>query len=260
MDKSELHVIQELASGGDTNAIIELVNYYLSIKDYKKAFLIAQRLEYFTSAKGYKTLGNFYYKGIGTDIDIEKGLSFYKKGYDLGDNECGFNLANHYVKNKEYQLAIPYLASGVNNDFVPSLKLLANLYLNGEGVIENKDIAINLLNRALELGDQRVSDTLGRIYFSKENYLDAFKYFMIGANNKNLNSIYHVGLCYAKGYGVRQDFILARQYYQLGANLNEPRCLYNLSIYYRDGIAGNKDIDLANKLYEQALKNGFKDK
>ena len=258
MDKNELYIIQELASSGDTNAILELVNYYLSVNDTKNAFLAVKRFEYFTCEKGYKILGDFYLKGIGTPIDIDKSISYYSKGYELGGFDCGYQLASLLIKKKEFSKAIPYLASGVNNNHLQSIKLMANLYLNGNGVIESKDIAINLLKRAFDLGDKSVSDTLGRIYFSKQDYQEAFRYFMIGVNNKNINSIYHAGLCYAKGYGVRQDFNLARQYYQLGANMNEPRSLYNLSLYYRDGISVEKNAELADKLYEQAIQNGFK--
>ena len=258
MDKSELQILQELASSGDTNAILELVNYYLSIKDFKNAFLAVRRFEYFTCELGYKTLGDFYLKGIGTPIDFDKAISYYSKGYELGNCDCGYQLASLLIKKKEYSSAIPYLASGVNNNHIPSIKLMANLYLTGSGVLENKDISINLLKRVLALGDQSVSDTLGRIYFSKQDYSEAFRYFVVGANNKNVNSIYHLGLCYAKGYGTRQDFNLARQYYQMGANMNEPRSLYNLSLYYRDGISVPKNEELALKLYEQAIQNGFK--
>ena len=258
MDKNELTTLQELASLGHIYAIDKLVKYHLDNKDHKNAFLVASRYEFFSDSNGFKTLGYFYQKGIGTETDLNKAVSFYKKGYELGDYSCGYNLALIHHRNKEYIDSLSYLINGTENNHIPSIKLLANMYLNGEGVIKNNDIAINLYKKAIELGDISSIDLLARIYYSLGDYSNSFKYFSLGADHDDLDSIYHLGLSYAKGLGVKQDFVRAKKYYEIGANHLEPRCLYNLSIYYRKGIVVPQNEDLANKLEAQAIKNGFK--
>ena len=258
MDKDELFDLHELASSGQLDAISELVNNYLQAHDYKKAFLTAQRFEFFKSAQGYKTLGHFYQKGIGTEIDLNKAKDYYEKSFDLGDITSGYNLALMEVRDKNFQKAIKYLTSGVEANHLNSIRLLANLYLNGDGLYQDKGIAISLLEKGMSLGDNKALIQLAKIYYLDKNYQAAKELFEKGSQLGDLDCIYHLGLFYAKGLGVRQDFSQAVKYYQMGAKELEPRCLYNLSLYYRNGVVVEQNIELANKLENQAIERGFK--
>ena len=133
-----------------------------------------------------------------------------------------------------------------------------SLYLKGDGVVKDLHIAFSLLKKAFELGENGVVTSLGKICYQLGDYDAAFKYFNTGVNNRDLDAIYHLGLCYAKGLGTHQNLSMAFKYYQIGANLLEPRCLYNLSLYYRNGICTEQNIELAYKLEQQAYENGFK--
>ena len=258
MDKRELQELQEAAGGGNAMANKQLVDYYLSIGENEMAFLAASRFEYLLNPVGYRTLGNFYLKGLGVPADLEKAKKYFQKGFSSGDVDSGYNLAVILCRENKQSDAIAYLVSGVSQSHIPSIKLLANLYLNGKGVTKNEDIAINLLIKTIELGDVDVSDKLALLFYKQEKYIEAFKYFQIGVNAKNVDAIYHLGLCYAKGYGVKQDFVMARQFYQMGANLKEARCLYNLAIYYRQGIGVDTNLEMADKLEKLAYECGFK--
>ena len=258
MDNNELYNLQELASAGNREAIGKLADYYVEIKDFNKAFLTVQRFEYFTCSYGYKKIAQFYQNGIGCDVDMEKAMSYYQKSFDMGDMSSGYYLATFLIKEKQFDKALNYLAIGMSNDYIPSIRLLATMYQNGDGVDKNIDIAINLYLSAIELGDVKSMDALARLYYSQKDYSNSFKYFQMGAQLDDLDCIFHLGVSYAKGLGTKQDFSMAVKYYEIGAKELEPRSLYNLSLYYRNGIIVNQNIDLANKLEEQAYQNGFK--
>ena len=258
MEKYELDSLKEKASIGNEEAIISLSNYYLQNRREDMAYLTAQKLEFISSKKGYKYIASFYMKGIGTDIDLKKAKSLYSKSLALGDIDSGYNLALIAINENDLLLAKHYIDSGISKDHIPSIKLLASLYSKGEIVEKDDDKVIDLLKKAIELGDKSSAESLAKLYYARVDYEKAFKYFSIGADLKNLDSIYHLGLCYAKGLGVKQDFNLARKYYEIGANLFEPRCLYNLSLYYRNGTTISKNIELADKLEAQAIERGFK--
>lgn len=258
MDNIKLLNLQELASTGNVTAIISLIDFYKENGDYSKAFLTAQRFDYFPSGVGYRYLAEFHLKGIGTLKNIDKAIEYYQKGFELGDYDSGYQLSLYHIKNKDYVSALRYLLSGVENNHIPSIKLLANLYINGDGVSKDNQIAINLLNKAKDLGDHKVIHQLALLYYSLEQYNKAFEYFKIGADSGDLNSIYHLGVCYAKGLGVKQDFALARAQYEKAAKEYDPRSLYNLSLYYRNGVFVNQNIELADRLLEQAYEHGFK--
>lgn len=258
MNQFELDALQDRASIGDINAIIKLVDFYISEKDIYHAKLEMERLKYVRQPEAYRKLGFIYSCGLIDSPDYSLAKEYYQKAFELGDETSGYDLALLYIKENEPLKAIPYLTQGVSNNHIPSIKLLAKLYLTGEVMSKDLSIALSLLKKAYELGEVSVCSSLGKICYQLHNYEDAFYYFSLGAAQKDLDSIFYLGLCYASGLGVKQDFSKARFYYEQGANLNEPRCLYNLSLYYKDGVGVEKSEALASSLYQKAIENGFK--
>ena len=254
----ELSRLQERASIGDVNAINELIDFYISENDFKHAQMEAERLKYISSPVAYRKLGLIYCNGLFGEVDYENAKEYFKKAYELGDEVSGYNLALISIKEGNAADAVPYLTTGVSNNHIPSIKLLANLYIKGDVVAKDLNIAFALLKKVHDLGENSVVTSLGKVCYQLKNYEEAFKYFSIGVQNRDPDSFYYLGLCYANGLGTRQDFQKARFYYEQGSNLNEPRCLYNLSLYYRNGVTVNQDIVMADKLLELARLNGFK--
>ena len=258
MQEIELNRLIDRASVGDAEAIVLLIEYYLSINDKNKAALEAERLKYVRSPLAYRKLANLALTGVLDKVDIETAKNYYSKAFDFGDDASGYNLALLLIKENKPNKAIYYLSHGVANEYIPSIKLMASLYLKGDGVVKDLHIAFSLLKKVYELGDNGVVTSLGKICYQLGDYEAAFKYFNIGVNNRDLDAIYHLGLCYAKGLGTAQDLSKSRFYYEMGANLNDPNCLYNLSLYYRNGIGVNQNIQLADTLLQQAIERGFK--
>ena len=258
MNQYELGKLLERASVGDINAIDELVDFYISEKDFYHAKLEVERLKYFNQPLANRKLGFIYSCGLIGESDFSAAKKYYQKGFELGDEVSGYNLALIYIKEHDPQKAIPYLTFGVSNNHIPSIKLLAKLYVNGEVVSKDLHIALSLLKKAYELGEISVVSSLGKVCYQLRHYDEAFTYFSLGAKEKDFDSLFYMGLCYASGLGVKQDVTKARFYYEQGANLNEPRCLYNLSLYYKDGIGVDKSEALASSLYQKAIENGFK--
>ena len=254
----ELGKLQERASIGDVNAIGELIDFYLSENDVKHAQMEAERLKYISSSAAYRKLGFIYSNGLFGETDFNLAKSYFKKAYELGDEVSGYNLALILIKEGNAADAVPYLTTGVGNNHIPSIKLLANLYIKGEVLSKDLNIALALLKKVHELGELEVVSSLGKVCYQLKNYDEAFKYFALGAQSKDPDSLYYLGLCYANGLGTRQDFQKARFYYEQGANLNEPRCLYNLSLYYRNGVGVEQNLLMADNLLEQARLHGFK--
>ena len=258
MNQYELSKLQERATIGDVNAIIELIDFYLGENDLKHASLEAERLKYISSPLAYRKLATLALNGVFKSVDIQEAKDNFKKAYELGDDASGYNLALLLIKENNILEALPYLTAGVSNDYIPSIKLLANLYIKGESITKDLEIALALLKKVYDLGETSVVSSIAKIYYQMKNYEEAFTYFNLGAQQKDLDSIYYLGLCYATGLGTKQDFKKAKFHYEMGANLSEPRCLYNLSLYYRNGVEVEKSEEIADKLYQQAIENGFK--
>ena len=258
MNELELKTLQDKAAVGDVTAISGLIDYYLANNEIEKAKMEAERLKYVSSALSYRKLASLYLNGLFKDDNNKFAKEYLIKAYELGDETSGYNLALLFVKENKPADAIKYLSNGVNNNHIPSIKLLALLYFKGEGVAKDLQISLSLLKKVLELGDNSVIPTLGKVSYQLGEYEEAFRYFSIGVNHHDLDAIYHLGLCYAKGLGTKQDLNQARFYYEMGANLNDPNCLYNLSLYYRNGIGVEVNTALADTLLAQAIEHGFK--
>ena len=251
MQNNDLNELQSLAQLGNVEAIKKLAKFYYDAGNYNLAFQCASRFTFVKDIEGYRLLAKYYEKGIGVEIDLNKALYYYQLAFDLGDYVSGYLLALRHVKDNKYDLAIKYLPLGVYNDYVPSIKLLADCYLQGWGIIKNHQIALNLYEKLLSLGENRYNDQIGKIYYQDGDYYKAFTYFEKGANLFDLEAIYHLAICYAKGQGTALDNKKAIYYYEIGEKNNHPKCIYNLAIHYQKGIGVNVDLEKANMLFKK---------
>lgn len=254
MTNEELLLYKEKIQHGNVDAIFVVANYYYENQEYEKAFLTISRFKYQYSKEGFKKLGYYYEKGIGTAIDYKKAYEYYLKAYEMGDIGAGFNIALMFYKQGKYEECIKYLVEGRINNHLPSLRLLGELYYKGIGVDQNNQIAIQIYKAIVELGDKSYIDKIGKLYYQMEEYYEAFKYFSLGSEILDYDCIYHLAICYSKGQGVSQDIPKAIYYYEIGANNNHVGCIYNLAIHYQNGIGVSVNLDRANQLFEMYSK------
>ena len=261
MENISFEQLQSLAQIGDSEAIIELARFYCGSKNFSLAFQTISRFEYIEDAVGYRELGKYYEKGIGTSIDFVKAQKYYIKAYELGDYVAGYLQAVFLSKNERYHEAVQYLTSGLFNNYVPAIKMLGDYYLKGLGLEKNLEIAIKMYSKLLEMGESKYYDVIGKIYYQRKDYFTAFTYFEKGANLFDMEAVYHLAICYAKGQGTNIDNVKAIHYYEIGENHSHAKCIYNLAFHYKNGIGVKKDEEKANQLlikYEQLNKNNDK--
>ena len=251
MEKDLLLLYEEKSKYNDIESIISLADYYLENNEDSKSFALLRKFEYLEDSNGYRKLAYLYENGRGVDRNIDEAIKYYEKAYALGDISSGYNLALLYIREKQYEKSIPYLADGRYQGHLKSIRVLADLYRLGLGVSKNEDIAVNLYIEAVELGDTSLYDQIGSLYYQKQDYLSAFSYFEKGANLLDKNSLYHLGICYSKGQGTYLDMQKAIYYFELAVKQGDYRPLYNLSVIYEKGIGVSVDLDKSKKLLEK---------
>jgi len=159
------------ANQGNAVAIFDLARMFEqgsgTEQNLAKAFYwysLAAELKY--SAANYQ-LGEAYFYGLGTKRDIGLAISSYKLEFDLGGvfsaraagtlgliySTCLSNLCN-------YEIAAEWLTKSINADSKSLTFGLANLYLLGKGVIQDRSIAITLFRAAHFQGDKRATQWL----------------------------------------------------------------------------------------------------
>ena len=68
--------------------------------------------------------------------------------------------------------------------------------------------------------------------------------------------LYHLGLMYATGLGIKQNYVSASKWYNLAAKKGYPQAQYNLGILYALGHGVNIDNIRAYALIDLATQNG----
>lgn len=154
----------------------------------------------------------------------------------------GDGIEQDYSKAKEmFEMAIE------KDNNIESIIEMGKIYLKGYGVEIDLDLAEYYFRLA---GDNNEAlYQIGYIYYIKEEYNEAIKYFKKALLKDNLNAINTLGYMYLQGYGVEQNFILANLFFQKAIKLNDcfPDPYVNLiQLYSYDGFI-NKDINKAKE-------------
>ena len=215
--------------------------------------------------------------------NYEEAEKWYKKA--LGKNYMIplSRLGNIYEKKGEYKEAEKWYKKGVQNDNRGAIKSLALLYEREGNPEESEKLLIKLSEKndffgmlslsekyhnekkyeeaekidkkLYELGAVDRINLIGKAEEYKKNYEEAEKWYLIGANQGNIESMLNLGIFYDKIKGGK-DKEKAIEWYEKAANLNESRAMYLLAQLYQQDF---NDMGLAQKWYLRALKNGRMD-
>ena len=110
--KNKEEILLRCAESGDPVSMYRLAALYTRSKRVQKALqwlLNASKVKY---AKAFGPLGVFYYYGYFVEKNLDKAISLWMEGVDLGDSESMYYLAYQY----EY-------AEGINKDSDKALEL-----------------------------------------------------------------------------------------------------------------------------------------
>ena len=137
---------------------------------------------------------------------------------------------------------------------------LACFYLNGNGVEQNYNEAVEWFTKAADQGYVKALHNLGVMYERgegvKQDYSKAFDLYTKAANKGLANSQYNLGLLYEKGKGVKQDYNKALEWFQKAADQGDVETQTYLGKKYMEGIGVEKDNNKAFKWYQMAANQG----
>ena len=98
---------------------------------------------------------------------------------------------------------------------------LGLLYWNGDGVTQNRSVALHLMKSAAKAGLHEAQYRLGIIYAAGEGIEQDFPvardWFRKAAQQGHAGGQYHLGVMYAKGLGVARDFETANMWVSIAA-------------------------------------------
>ena len=239
--------LENAAERGEVSSMYDLGQLYEEEKDYE------EEEKWYKKALGknymipLSRLGNIYEK----KGDYKEAEKWYKKGVQ-NDNRGAINsLALLYEREGNSEESEKLLIKlSEKNDFFGMLSL-SEKYHNEK----NYEEAEKIDKKLYELGAVDRINLIGKAEEYKKNYEEAEKWYLIGANQGNVESMLNLGIFYDKIKGGK-DKEKAAEWYEKASNLNESRAMYLLAQLYQQDF---NDMGLAQKWYLKALKNGRMD-
>ena len=239
--------LENAAERGEVSSMYDLGRLYEEEKNYEEAEKWYKK----ALGKNYmiplSRLGNIYEK----KGDYKEAEKWYKKGVQNDNRGAIKNLALLYEKEGNSEESEKLLIKlSEKNDFFGMLSL-SEKYHNEK----NYEEAEKIDKKLYELGAVDRINLIGKAEEYKKNYEEAEKWYLIGANQGNIESMLNLGIFYDKIKGGK-DKEKAAEWYEKAANLNESRAMYLLAQLYQQDF---NDMGLAQKWYLKALKNGRMD-
>ena len=239
--------LENAAERGEVSSMYDLGQLYEEEKNYEEAEKWYKK----ALGKNYmiplSRLGNIYEK----KGDYKEAEKWYKKGVQNDNRGAIKNLALLYEKEGNSEESEKLLIKlSEKNDFFGMLSL-SEKYHNEKNYKEAEKIDKKLY----ELGAVDRINLIGKAEEYKKNYEEAEKWYLIGANQGNIESMLNLGIFYDKIKGGK-DKEKAAEWYEKAATLNESRAMYLLAQLYQQDF---NDMGLAQKWYLRALKNGRMD-
>ena len=239
--------LENAAERGEVSSMYDLGQLYEEEKDYEEAE------KWFKKALGknymipLSRLGNIYEK----KGDYKEAEKWYKKGVQNANRGAIKSLALLYEREGNSEESEKLLIKlSEKNDFFGMLSL-SEKYHNEK----NYEEAEKIDKKLYELGAVDRINLIGKAEEYKKNYEEAEKWYLIGANQGNVESMLNLGIFYDKIKGGK-DKEKAAEWYEKASNLNESRAMYLLAQLYQQDF---NDMGLAQKWYLRALKNGRMD-
>ena len=97
------------------------------------------------------------------------------------------------------------------------------------------------------------------LYYSSENYTEAFKYCKKSAEEGISDAQFTLGVMYQYGQRVKQDYFKAFEWYQKAAEQGNALAQFNLGFMYQYGQGVKQDYFKAFEWYQKAAEQGYAD-
>lgn len=225
------------------------------------------------SAYSYQTvyaanfLGQYYNFGNDENTSIEKAILWHEKAALYCYAESSFELACIYLYNeklKDIPKGLAYLDQAIEDGSPRGLAERAYLILETEILPTNIEEAKQLLEKAMDMGNEYAPYRLGLGYQNAEfvaepDYKKALELFELGAERGHLYSIELAGNYYRVGVGGEDEVAAEKavKYLTQAIELGSNYARVELAFCYETGFGVEQDYQKAFDLYQQAAENNY---
>lgn len=164
--------------------------------------------------------GQMYTSGKGVELDYAKAKALFEQALDAGCVEANEGLSGLYLYGKgveaDGRTAVAYAEKALEANEIGfrlnAMTHIAHAYLNGIGVEQDNEKAMEMYRKAAEIGTSAAFANYGDCYYYgngvEQDYAEAIKWYEKAAEKGNT---YDLALCYYEGKGVEQDYAKAME-------------------------------------------------
>ena len=217
-------------------------------------------------------IAEFYRMGYAVEKDKDYAEKLLQKNIGALKEMCkaedvtslyflGFNLIYGIGMDENDEEAVQLLEVGSYKGDSSCTILLAECYLNGWGVAENKEKAFRMLNDVKKL-NKKGNFLLGRCYYhgigTEQDFVKAVECFKKAANLNHGTAKDYLGDCYYNGQGIDQSYSEAAKWYKDAADNNKNgSSAHSLAFMYLKGEGLPEDIHKAIDYWHIAADKGI---
>jgi uncharacterized protein len=202
MEKFEWDTLLEKAINGDSDAQVEVGDYFLEgllnvqneiivQKDESEAFKWYSKAAQKQSENGISNLAYCFSEGLGCKKNIAKSIKLYEKAILIGSSTAASNLGTIYRDKGEYEIAFEF--------YVKATKLDGSLFSFKVGLCYFYGIGVKIDKKQAIKHFKKVSEDKKSLFFPLE------------INESN----FYIGLAYLTGEGLRKSILKAKRYFEL---------------------------------------------
>ncbi len=181
-------------------------------------------------------LAHYYLDILNND---ELALKYFERARLLGDEYVSTRIGELYLKKEEYTLALKRFQEARNVEVLEK---------------EYKAIISTFYDELASFGDKRVLKYLADIFDSKQEYINAYRWYVELKGIGDNDILYKLGLYYEMGRGVKADDKRAFEYYLEGYEDGNMNCGQKLCEFYFAGKGVKKDTQKAIEIGEEVYK------
>ena len=237
-------------------------NEEISQRYYKDALSGFLKLESKDQADDnlYCKLGSMFKKGLGTDIDMDSAIDYFKRSAEMNNKNGLYEygkalLLGEYI-HQDKEKAVKLLEKAIKLENINAKRFLALEYISGEHLEQDIEKGLSMLTEYADSGDAFACYKLGKIYFKGDIVLQdldkAEKYLLLAEDNEFTQ--YAFGILYLQKE--KYDILKAVDCFEKSADKNMWSS-YQLGRLYLFGAEGlTKDKEQAIEWFTKSANDG----
>lgn len=230
---------------------------YITLTDFEIQLMKSSNPPYYTNAMNY-------YLGLnGSAQDYSMAFTNFHQGAMVNDVRCQKMLGECLELGKgidvDYEEAVTWYEIAANRDYPPAIYSLACCYMDGNGVEQNYDIAIQLLSQLEQYHFGEGLKGIADCYFRRKDFVQAAYYYEQAAKMGEPVAEYMLGELFYNGDGVKENMDKAYDWYMKAASKGIAEAMFMIGAMLYNGetpITFEIDELEAAKWFEKGAKLG----